>query len=365
MGHALGRPKIDRVLIRIVRESNVALAATMAGELHLTNTQVLRFEQAMTLRQQAGFNDVERKGTLLFNPDSTRAVAFQFRPQYQQTSALLDLRVRQAIAHAIDREAVTERLFDSQSAVPSSFAYPHQRHYAEVESVVTKYPYDPRTTERLLAQVGYSKGPEGFLVGARGERLRIELWLPVDALHQTAATIVLDMWKQVGIDAEQRIVSTAATLDVETASTYSGSSLETSGGTNSIWGRHDGAQISSPANRWRGSNRSGWSNPDFDLLAERFNTTLDPAEQTRALVQAMKIHSELLPSIPLHYNFNVVTHVAGRDPCGRIEGPEGKHPLEHPRMGIDFLRQGSPQDEEPCLTRYIRGAGRTATSPSG
>jgi ABC-type transport system substrate-binding protein len=124
----------------------------------------------------------------------------------------------------------------------------------------------------------------------------------------------MDTWKGAGIEGEPLVMSASMRRDLESASTYPGSILQTSSGNGLA--RLDGKEIASPANRWGGANRGAWSNAEFDLLLERYNSTLDLAEHTRSYVQMMKIYSDHVPTYPLHFNVQVVAHVAA------VTGPE-------------------------------------------
>jgi peptide/nickel transport system substrate-binding protein len=68
---------------------------------------------------------------------------------------LTDQRVRQAIAHAIDREAISANLVGEGSAVMKSMCVPVQ---FGCETDVTQYPYDPDKAKQLLAEAGYPDG---------------------------------------------------------------------------------------------------------------------------------------------------------------------------------------------------------------
>ena len=65
---------------------------------------------------------------------------------------MTDVRVRQAIAHAIDREAITENLVGDGSTVQKSMCVSVQ---FGCETDVTQYPYDPEKAKALLAEAGY------------------------------------------------------------------------------------------------------------------------------------------------------------------------------------------------------------------
>ncbi len=71
---------------------------------------------------------------------------------------LTDVRVRQAIAHAIDRESLSKNLVGRGSAVQKSLCVPVQ---FGCETDVKQYPYDPKKAKELLAEAGY---PNGFSI---------------------------------------------------------------------------------------------------------------------------------------------------------------------------------------------------------
>src|SRR3546814_4740721 len=77
-----------------------------------------------------------------------------------------DKRVRQAVNHAINREAIATALIGEGSTVINSACYPSQ---FGCEQDVKVYEYDPAKAKALLAEAGY---PEGFEVDIYGYRER-------------------------------------------------------------------------------------------------------------------------------------------------------------------------------------------------
>ena len=67
-----------------------------------------------------------------------------------------DKRVRQAVAHAINRESLTKNLVGPASVVAHSPCHPDQFGCSEK---VTQYPYDPAKAKALLKEAGF---PDGF-----------------------------------------------------------------------------------------------------------------------------------------------------------------------------------------------------------
>jgi peptide/nickel transport system substrate-binding protein len=316
-GHALGRPKIDRLVLRFINDENTVLASLLAGQVHLSISQAIRFEHAMILRQEAGFDSGEGKGKNLFLATSMTTAVAQHRPEHQQTPALLDPRVRRAVAHSIDKESINEGIFEGQAPIPYSFVQTSAPYAAEVERAITKYPYDPRRSEQIMAEAGYAKDREGFFVTSTGDRLRPSLWNSAGAQREKLLAIVVDTWTRAGFEMQPFVMPNALERDQQARATYPGilihgiSQTET-GSAQSL----SSEQIGTPANRWNGNNRGGFSNPDYDRLFETFSGTLDRREQINAFVQMMRIQSELMPNFPLHYGLNVTSHLPV------LKGPE-------------------------------------------
>jgi peptide/nickel transport system substrate-binding protein len=77
-----------------------------------------------------------------------------------------DIRIRRAVAHAIDRESICRNLVGGQSRVIHSFCFPTQ--FGCTDDVM-KYDYNPEKAKKLLAEAGY---PDGFEVDLHGYRNR-------------------------------------------------------------------------------------------------------------------------------------------------------------------------------------------------
>ena len=76
---------------------------------------------------------------------------------------LQDVRVRRAIAHAIDRPAMARQFMPGGSRVLDAPCYPTQ--FGCDQGVAVKYDYDPAKARALLAEAGYPQGFETEIVG--------------------------------------------------------------------------------------------------------------------------------------------------------------------------------------------------------
>ena len=87
---------------------------------------------------------------------------------------LRNLKVRQALNHAIDREAMVKNLVGEGSRVINTICFPSQ--FGCTDEGAPRYPYDPQKAKQMLAEAGY---PNGFDLPLYAYRER----------HQTEAMI--------------------------------------------------------------------------------------------------------------------------------------------------------------------------------
>ncbi len=266
---------------------------------------------------------------MLFDATSTTTAAFQFRPDHLQSLALADLRMRKALAHATDKDSINDGLFEGQAALAHTFVPPEAPYFADVDRAITKYAYDPRRVEQLMNEAGYRKDRDGLFANASGERVQPAFWISAGAQREQMMAIVANGWQRAGIDVQPSVMPRALERDQEARAKFPailvhGVSLSQQGTAQNM----SAEQVGTAANRWSGNNRGGWSSPEYEVLWEAFNNTLDRSEQIRQFVLMMKLRSEQLPSLPLHYSVNVVSHLAA------LRGPDVGVPETTPHWNI-------------------------------
>ena len=116
-----------------------------------------------------------------------------------EAAALRDVRVRRAIAHAIDRTALIRAKLGGRARLANSWVAPG--HWAHSDRI-TSYDYDPRLARQLLEQAGATAG---------GTRLALTLRCGSDRFRLSIARAIAAMLADVGIDVDVR-PSEVATL---------------------------------------------------------------------------------------------------------------------------------------------------------
>lgn len=194
-----------------------------------------------------------------------------------------DVRVRKALALAIDRNHITERVTRGGERPANFFVPPGIPHYKSPEGLE----YNPDLARQLLAEAGFPEG-RGFP--------RFEYLLNSTRDNEKIAVELQAMWKkELGIEASLRAVEWKVYLSDQAARKYDISRSSWIGDYLDPNTFLDLFLSSNP------NNRTGWANQRYDSLLREANATLDTARRAELLRQAEAILiREELPIVPLY-----------------------------------------------------------------
>lgn len=306
-GHALGRPRIDRLTVRIVPDDNTMLTNVLAGNVDVSLDNSLRYEHAVVLKREWGPTN---QGIVIFAPIQPRTANFQRRTDLANPRALLDLRVRRALAHAVDKQGIIDGLFEGEQVpLADQLLPPTMPYFAELDRAVVKYPYDLRRAEQYMTDAGFRRAGDGVYADT-SERMSFTLISGGGTQNEKERAVLADGWRRAGFEVAESILPPSLSPDPEYRATWP--SVHTSAAPlgEAAISRWTSAQIGTPANRWRGSNAAGWSNSEYDRLYDAFNSTLDRADRDRQVVQMMRVLTEDVGALFFFHNPSVIAHTA-------------------------------------------------------
>ncbi len=146
--HAEPGPLIQTIIFRPIPESATRVAAVQTGEIDIAKR--LSAEEAQSLLGVEGVKVVsypaDRVYYIAFNNLST-GIGLPTE----------DVRVRQAMNYAVDRQAIVDALFNGYARLSTTFVTPANFGY---NPDIDPYPYDPDMARQLLADAGYENGFE-------------------------------------------------------------------------------------------------------------------------------------------------------------------------------------------------------------
>jgi ABC-type transport system substrate-binding protein len=135
-------------------------------------------------------------------------------------------------------------------------------------------------------------------------------------LFERELSLIQEGWGRLGVQIEPKILPAVQVRDNTARNTFPDLYTTSTGVREAQLDIFSTASIGTPANRWAGSNRGGWSSPEFERYWTGFNTTLERTERTRQVVELSKVVSDQIPGLPLYFNIGVVAFTSN------LKGPE-------------------------------------------
>lgn len=263
-----GRPNLDRLLASSYRDAETLLLALEQGEVDWAfappGTAYERATQIPAVKPIGGPTQLMQ--TLVINVDK-----------------IPDKRVRQAMMHAIDREALAATLFGDQVTISNSVVSPDVPWH---NPDVALYPYDPERASALLREANWDGHDLDFI------------YYYADQTTANLVAAVQQYWEAVGIRSKPRLITGAAVIqEIYEDHTYEvlfwgGPTFapDPSGLADSFHSRNI-----FPA----GYNAPRYQNPEVDSLLDQGATTVDLTQRIPLYQQVQAIVMEDLPAIPM------------------------------------------------------------------
>jgi len=294
-------PKIKNVVVRTIPDATTRMLELRRGSINF-EVNAIPFENVAEFDKDPDFKVVKSPGSVY------QYIAFNLRDPILSKKL-----VRQAIAHAIDRERICRDL-QRGYAVPtdSMFAVGH---WARADNLPT-YPYDPAKAKQLLAQAGY---PNGFSVTFKTS---------TDVEANSRAQVIQQMLKQVGINMQIQSNETSTFLADIQKGNFQMYSLTRNGIQDPDFYYIIFYSKNIPP---EGQNRGYYNNPRVDQLIMQGRSTFDRAKRKPVYVEIQKIVQEDLPYISLYLQTNVAVMRSNVD--GYVQYPAG-FLLSVPQMSI-------------------------------
>ncbi len=275
---------VTRIEFKPIKSDATRVAALLSGELELIAPAPL--QDLARIGAASGFTVIEEPALRLI------FLGLNHRPELLampgQKNPMLDLKVRQALWHAIDLDAIQKRVMRAKSRNTGTLVAPPVPGYAQANDALLGY--DPEKAKKLLAEAGF---PNGFKTG---------LACPNDRYindEQTCVAIAA-MWTRIGVQTELKTESRATyfpRIDKGEVDAFmlGWATLPPMDGFSVL-----SALLTEPKEAYGGSNRMGYVNARIEELTRLAAVELDEAKRRAMLVEALKIARDTVAYIPLH-----------------------------------------------------------------
>jgi peptide/nickel transport system substrate-binding protein len=298
--YVLGRPNVDILEVKFTPDANTLITTLLAGSADMTMGARLSIDQALQI--QNSWSD----GSVIFVAGGWVITMPQF--MNPTPTLLLDVRLRRALQHSINRQVIVDELLYGKTEVNDAPMAPSEQGFKDVQSAIVRYPYDTERAGQLFSELGYRRGPDGMLRDAAGQTLNIENRTNNQLDTQVkAAAIVSSFWKEAGVNVDEIVYGQQRVADREYRHTRPGFETLGFGLPAESFALYHTKQIPRPESGFLGQNRTRYSNPEYDALLDKYYVTIPMPERIEVLRQIIHHFTDQLVVLPFAYTTN---HVA-------------------------------------------------------
>ncbi|MEP3687733.1 MAG: ABC transporter substrate-binding protein [Sulfitobacter dubius] len=292
-GYWAGAPKIDTVTFRPITNPATRTAALLTGEVDVI--QDLAVRDVDRVKREDGFEVVTRPSLLnVVLAMDTRAKS----PTIEGDNPMVDQRVREAIARAIDTDAINKIVMNGLATPSDQFVPASHIGYAEGMSFREMYPVDIEKAKELMADAGYADGFT-MTLDATNNRYVNDAQI-AQALASMLAKININL--QLNIMPKSNFWGYIRVPTEQSSFIMSGWDVP-AGDAGSMYGALFYTRDKKEG--YGQVNRGSYSNPELDELVDKADATPSIEERDQYLQEASKLLLADIPMIPVHYEQDI------------------------------------------------------------
>lgn len=272
------QPKIDRIVFKVVPEDATRLAMIETGEAHINDqvpvTEIERIEASTTM----GLHRAD-------------ALAVEYIGFNVQKKPLDDVKVRKAISHAIEREAIIKGVYNNVGTLANAAMSPKVFGHSEN---VKPFDYNLNEAKKLLKEAGYENGLTLTLITSdRKERINM-------------AEVIQSQLKGIGINVDIQVLEYGAYIEV----VNNGEHDMFIGGWGNATGDGDYNQYNlfHSASQGPAGNHFYYSNPEADKLIEAARRETDETKRKQLYEQVMQMELDEAIYVPVRNYENIAAY---------------------------------------------------------
>lgn len=310
-----GSPAVERLIFRVIQDDNARLLALLGDTADMVQNAVSPMMMPV----------VEDEDDFQIQTDPS--VKYTYLGLNLEHEPLDELKVRQAIAHAIDREEIIEYKFRGKARLSTGLLVPEHWAY---EGDVTTYDYSPSRARQLLDEAGHEPDEDGV-------RFELEFKISADDFRRSVAQLIAQQLGEVGIDVRVRSFEWGTFFDDIQRRNFQMTTMQWPSVQDPNlfrWIFHSD-RIPSPDAQAFGANRGGYVNERVDDLLDDAKRETDRQRRNQLYSEVQQILADELPYISLWHEHNTVV---------LREGTEGYYTT--PGAYFDALRHVQPPPDD-------------------
>ena len=290
---------LDRVIFKVVPEEGARMIALQTGDADMVlfpspaQLSALRRDPKFTVHETTGIRVV-------------------FAGMHVGQPPLDDVRVRQALLHAVDRKAILDNIMEGSAGPALGVLAPGVFGYKDMQ-LDRLYPFDRARAKALLAQAGFTPGSDGILQKG-GQRLSLS-WLAPRGRFPKDVEIteaMQAMFKEVGVEARVQVLEFGAVFQQIRGNPFNhhlftlGWVTSNADADYSLYALFHSQQV--PPAGW---NTSRYANGKVDALVEQARRSLNQTEREKLYGEVQDILAKEMVWIPVYTTKEIIAARAG------------------------------------------------------
>ncbi|MCW5879670.1 MAG: peptide ABC transporter substrate-binding protein [Anaerolineae bacterium] len=309
-----GLPKVKNLTFRITPDTSQALALLASGEVDIATPDALPASQA------ALYENLEKQGLIKVYPLPSATWEHLDFNLFARTNkdaterktphpVLGDVKVRQALAQCIDRQALIDAVYGGKSTVMNSFIPAAQKVLAAPDAELSVYKFDVNAANKLLDEAGWARGADGMRARS-GVPARLSLRSTTGSvLRERATQLIRTQLARCGVDVQVDLLPATVLFGADSGVAVGDYDMglfawvaQADPGAQTLYAC---SQIPTPGNRWTGQNYMGWCSDAANKAATDTTTRLRLDERKAAYLALQKEFTRDVVSLPLFQRLEV------------------------------------------------------------
>ena len=260
-----GAPDFDKVTFKPIPENQPRLAALLAGQADMALKLVPDQVDQVTKSDNARVEGALYGGLYVLGVNSKAA-------------PLDNVKIKQALSLAIDRDAIVKSLWRGQGLVPNGFVAPGDNFYDPSRK---PFEYSLDKAKALLAEAGYKNEP-----------ITLESSTVIGNDRQMSEAIV-EMWKKAGVNAQLELIEASIRAQKNRERSFKG-----------LWWSDPTSTLQDPDGMMfrllsAGGPMDYWRDPEWDKLGQDARFSMDQNARQAAYKRMQEIMDVNLPWLPV------------------------------------------------------------------
>ncbi len=308
-------PAFDHLTFRVIENTSAMASSLLAGQI-----DYIAGELGLPLDQAIGFE--KRLPAGQFSVTYKPGLTYEHIDLPTDKPPFNDIRLRQALMFAMNRDIISQKIYDGRQPVANANISPLDTVY---NPDVKTYPYDPARAAALFDDAGWHMGRDGLRRNDKGEVLRLTLSTTAGNLsREVVQQVIQSDWRKAGVD---------VVIKNQPPRVLFGETLRKrlfDGGVMYAWMASPrnipkttlhSSMIPTADNGYAGQNSIAYNSTDADKTIDDLSVVCD-AKANRALWNHLQdLYARDLPALPLFFRaegYFIPSWLSGITPTGHM-----------------------------------------------